>query len=211
MTGKKKRDFIISEKALAILRMKADHHIPDLVAALVEGGIKVLEITSNTPNFSKHIEQARKQHSQVLVGAGTILTGIQAKQAIDCGAQFLVTPNTNIEIIKEAVKSDIPSIVGALTPTEIAQAVQAGADIIKLFPASFAGIEYMRAVKGPFDNLKIFAVGGINLNNAGSWLKAGAAGVGIGSQLLGIGQNGQPDIDQTRNNAKSLKKILQTF
>jgi len=211
MTKKEILNIILSERVLAIIRMKSAQAVGTSVAALVKGGMRVLEITSNTPDFLKHIEQARKMHQHTLTGAGTILTGKLARAAIDSGAQFLVTPNTNTDIITIAANAGIPVIMGAYTPTEILRASQAGADIIKLFPAGIAGIPYMKAVMAPLDNLRIFAVGGINTENAQSWLEAGAIGVGIGSQLMAKGADGKLDLTQTVNNARQLMAMVKSL
>jgi 2-dehydro-3-deoxyphosphogluconate aldolase/(4S)-4-hydroxy-2-oxoglutarate aldolase len=209
MTKKEVLDIILSERVLAIIRMQSGKTVVTAIAAVVEGGINALEITSNTPDFLQHIEKARNTHPHTLTGAGTILNGKLASAAINAGAQFLVTPGTNVEIIRVASDAGIPVIMGAYTTTEILQASQAGADIIKLFPAGIAGIPYMKSVMAPLDEIKIFAVGGINAENAKDWLKAGAAGIGIGSQLLVRAADGELDLSGTVENVKRLKDMIQ--
>lgn len=208
MTKKEILNIILSERVLAIIRMESSMNVETAIGAVVEGGINALEITSNTPGFLQHIEKARKTHPRTLTGAGTILNAKLARAAISAGAQFLVTPGTSVEIIQEASDAGIPVIMGAYTPTEILQASQAGADIIKLFPAGIAGIPYMKAVMAPLDGLKIFAVGGINADNAENWLKAGAAGIGVGSQLLASAKDGKLDQSGTVENVKRLRAII---
>ncbi len=200
---------ILSDKVVAIIRMKNPKHISQTVAALIEGGINALEITSNTPDFASHIEQSRLKHQNALIGAGTIISTSLAKQAIDSGAQFLVTPNTDPQIVEIASRADVPVIMGAFTATEMQVASQAGADIIKLFPASIAGIAYMKSVLAPLDHLKLFAVGGINAENAKSWLEAGAAGIGVGSQLTVIQPDGTIDVQATVTNIQSLLTAIE--
>lgn len=174
-----------TEKIVAIVRMKEQLEVPAFINSLIKGGIKALEITSNTPGFSEEIANARNRYRQfdVLIGAGTVTNVHIAKEAIEAGAQFLVTPNTNIEVIKVAHAHDIPVLMGAVTPTEVCVAIENGADIIKLFPAGSLGINYFKAIKAPLDKVDFFVVGGINLSNIKDWMEAGAAGVGLGSVL----------------------------
>ena len=174
-----------TEKIVAIVRMKEQLEVPAFINSLIKGGIKALEITSNTPGFSEEIANARNRYTQfdVLIGAGTVTNVYIAKEAIEAGAQFLVTPNTNIEVIKVAHAHDIPVLMGAVTPTEVCVAIENGADIIKLFPAGSLGINYFKAIKAPLDKVDFFVVGGINLYNIKDWMEAGAAGVGLGSVL----------------------------
>lgn len=175
-----------TEKIVAIVRMKEQLEVPAFINSLIKGGIKALEITSNTPGFSEEIANARNRYRQfdVLIGAGTVTNVHIAKEAIEAGAQFLVTPNTNIEVIKVAHAHDIPVLMGAVTPTEVCVAIENGADIIKLFPAGSLGINYFKAIKAPLDKVDFFVVGGINLSNIKDWMEAGAAGVGLGSVLI---------------------------
>lgn len=175
-----------TEKIVAIVRMKEQLEVPAFINSLIKGGIKALEITSNTPGFSEEIANARNRYRQfdVLIGAGTVTNVYIAKEAIEAGAQFLVTPNTNIEVIKVAHAHDIPVLMGAVTPTEVCVAIENGADIIKLFPAGSLGINYFKAIKAPLDKVDFFVVGGINLSNIKDWMEAGAAGVGLGSVLI---------------------------
>ena len=176
---------IKKEKIVAIVRMKEQLEVPAFINSLIKGGIKALEITSNTPGFSEEIANARNLYSQfgVLIGAGTVTNIEIAKEAIKAGAQFLVTPNTNIEVIKIAHTHDIPVLMGAVTPTEVCVAIENGADIIKLFPAGSLGINYFKSIKAPLEKVDFFVVGGINLSNIKDWMEAGASGVGLGSVL----------------------------
>ncbi len=170
-------------RLVAIIRLEDTSSIEDLLKTLYQSGIRVLEITSNTPDYCLEIKKARKLLPNGLIGAGTILNVGMAQDAIDAGAQFLVSPNVNTAVITAAHKADIPILTGALTPTEIATALEHKADIIKLFPAGTLGIPYLKLLKGPFDKVNFFAVGGINEFNAAEWFNAGAAGVGIGGAL----------------------------
>lgn len=175
-------------RIVAIIRLNEQMQVKSVMDALVEAGIQVLEVTSNTPGYGVEISRSRKEYPQVLIGAGTIVDREQAKQAIGFGAQFIVTPNMNVEVISVAHEVDIPVIMGAMTPTEVALGVRYGADFIKLFPAATLGPDYMKALKGPFDTAKFMAVGGVDHTNVQDWLDAGAVGVGVGGLLT----NGKP-------------------
>lgn len=194
---------IKQEKIVAIVRMKEQLEVSTFLKSLIDGGLKVLEITSNTPGFCEEITNAKNLYANkdILIGAGTVTSAAIAKEAIEAGAQFLVTPNTNIEVIQIAHKSDIPVLMGAVTPTEICVAVENGADIVKLFPAGNLGIDYFKSVKAPLDKVDFFVVGGINLFNIEDWMEAGAAGFGLGSVLTksANGDSGLGSIESTAN------------
>jgi len=177
------RDFILKEKLIAIVRSKDENVVPRIIAGLVGGGVKVLEITSNTTGFERLIRESIKKYPDIIVGAGTVTNLELAKKAIEAGAQFLVSPNTQTDLVRIAHENQIPVVLGALTPTEVSAAVEADADIVKLFPAGNFGIDYLKAIMGPFDDVCFFAVGGIHPENITDWLEAGAVGVGVGSVL----------------------------
>ena len=185
-TRKKIAEKILSHQLVAIVRANDSSTVQASIDCLVAGGVQVLELTSNTPDYCLHIQVALQKHPELLVGAGTILNAQLAKKAIAAGAQFLVTPNVNFQVIELAHESNIPVLMGASTPTEIASAVAYGADIIKLFPANALGLEYFKAIKAPFNDTLIFAVGGIKLENANAWLSAGADGIGVGNELVKV-------------------------
>ena len=183
MNRKQILEALLHHKLVAIVRLKQQDQVAEVLENLIAGGVQVLEITSNTPGFAEEIKIARKRYPEILIGAGTITTTDLALTAIKFGAQFLVTPNTNPEIVKLAHLYNIPVLMGATTPTEIALSVEAGADIVKLFPAAPLGLEYFKAIKAPFDDVSFFAVGGIDPENHKDWLDAGVAGIGIGSSI----------------------------
>lgn len=199
---------IVTEKVIAIIRLKDGRLTGGVVDNLVEGGINVLEITSNTPDFTKEISQARERHTNVLIGAGTITNKRLAKQAIEAGAQFLVTPNTNEGIIEVASTADVPVIMGAFTPTEIADALSYGADAIKLFPSNQLGIPYYKSIKGPFSDSLFFAVGGIGIHNIEEWMTAGVNGVGVGSALIDTDIQTDEDLKNISVRAEKLLEFI---
>ncbi|MDO6693889.1 bifunctional 4-hydroxy-2-oxoglutarate aldolase/2-dehydro-3-deoxy-phosphogluconate aldolase [Aliiglaciecola sp. 3_MG-2023] len=174
---------IAASQLVAIIRLPHQSEVTNVVQCLVIGGVSTLEITSNTPGFATEITSAREKHPNVLIGAGTIINSTLAKEAIKAGAQFLVTPNTEKSVIKTAHKHGIPVLMGALTPTDIANCIKYKADFIKVFPAGSLGLTYFKGLQGPFSNTHLMPVGGVNINNIEEWFEAGAIGVGVGNDL----------------------------
>lgn len=174
---------IIEQRIIAIVRLEEQLKVGSIIESLISAGINVLEITSNTPEYLDEIKKARKKFTNSLIGAGTITNKRLAKEAIECGAQFLVTPNTNADVVFLAHEAGIPVLMGAFTATEIANAIEYDADFIKLFPAEPLGIEYFKTLSGPFNQARFIAVGGIGLSNAAKWLECGITGIGMGNSL----------------------------
>jgi 2-dehydro-3-deoxyphosphogluconate aldolase/(4S)-4-hydroxy-2-oxoglutarate aldolase len=198
---------IRAESLIAIVRLQEQKSVQAAVDALIAGGILVLEITTNTPGFSKEIEKARERHSEALIGAGTVTHVELAKKAMVVGAQFLVTPNIDKKVAEAGKANHIPVLMGAMTPTEVADARAYGADIIKLFPAGNLGISYFKSLKGPFDTVPFFAVGGIDEGNIQDWLEAGIDGVGLGSSLVKSDVRTDADFKQVTALAKKFRKF----
>lgn len=199
---------ILAEKLVSIIRLNNQDAVQPVIDSLVEGGIKILEITTNTPGFHVELENARKRHPDVLIGAGTVINASLAEKAIGSGAQFLVTPNTNKKVIDVAIKPNIPVLMGALTPTEISNAMDYGADIIKLFPAGSLGMPYFKALKGPFKEIPFFAVGGIDIETMNEWFKAGISGVGIGGSLVKGSAKTSEDMEEIKRLADQFIKKM---
>ncbi|QPM67114.1 bifunctional 4-hydroxy-2-oxoglutarate aldolase/2-dehydro-3-deoxy-phosphogluconate aldolase [Atribacter laminatus] len=176
--------FIERKKIVAIIRAKESGSFLDAVKALKKGGIECIEVTMTTPGALKTLEEVRSKIDDVLFGAGTVLDPETARQAILSGAQFIVTPSLNLEAIRLSHRYDIPIIPGAFTPTEILSAWENGAECVKVFPASNVGPDYIKAIKGPFPQIKICPTGGIGLDNMKAFLKAGASCLGVGGKLV---------------------------
>jgi 2-dehydro-3-deoxyphosphogluconate aldolase / (4S)-4-hydroxy-2-oxoglutarate aldolase len=146
--------------------------------ALIKRGIRAIELTFTTPRVERAL--AELAHRDVLLGAGTVTEEAQIKAAADAGAQFLVSPGSPPALVKAMVETGRTVIAGCLTPTEIMAAVSAGADAVKLFPASAFGPGYLAALRGPFPQLKVIPTGGIRPADVDRWIEAGAIAVGIG-------------------------------
>lgn len=152
--------------------------------ALLEGGLPVAEITLTVPNAIDAIAAVAKRFPKMLVGAGTVTDADAAKRAIDAGAAFIVTPCLVREVIEAARNAQTTVLPGALTPTEVFEAFRAGGDMIKVFPIqSVGGAAYLRALRGPFPDIPLVPTGGVTLENIGEMFKAGAAAVGVGTEL----------------------------
>ncbi len=176
---------LIDNGIVAVVRTRHPDKLIKIAEAIYEGGIKHIEITMTVPNALKMIEQVRSSASaEIIIGVGSVLDSDTAQKAIDAGAQFVVSPIFNKDIIVTAHKNNVPAMPGTFTPTEIFNAQEQGADIIKVFPADVLGMNFFKSIKAPMPNLKIMPTGGVTLDNAGDWIKSGACAVGIGSALL---------------------------
>ncbi|NIA12231.1 MAG: bifunctional 4-hydroxy-2-oxoglutarate aldolase/2-dehydro-3-deoxy-phosphogluconate aldolase [Nitrospiraceae bacterium] len=169
---------------LGIIRVQTSKELVQIAQALQKGGLRSLEITMTTPGALRAIEQTTDELDDVLMGAGTVLDGPTARQAILAGAQFLVTPTVAPEVIEMAHRYGVAVIPGAMTPTEILTAWELGADMVKVFPASILGPQYLKAVHGPLPQIPLVPTGGITGDNAGEFIRAGAAMVCTGGWLL---------------------------
>ena len=152
--------------------------------ALVRGGVTGIEITFSTPDAAQAIARARRELSGALVGAGTVLNAEDLEAACDAGASFLVSPHTDSALIARAVERGVPFGAGALTPTEVVHAVNAGAACVKLFPGSAVGPQYLKALRGPLPHIPLMPTGGVDEHNLAEWFSAGAVAVGMGGSLV---------------------------
>jgi 2-dehydro-3-deoxyphosphogluconate aldolase/(4S)-4-hydroxy-2-oxoglutarate aldolase len=174
---------ILENKIVAIIRGANPRDVLKIAMALNQGGVKILEITFNSQNALGVIEElANEIGGRMLIGAGTVLTAETAKLAIDKGARFIISPNTNTETIQMTKRYDAVSIPGAYTATEVVNAYNSGGDIIKVFPATNA--EYIKVLRGPLSHIPMMPTGGINLENISEFQKAGAVAFGIGTSLV---------------------------
>ncbi|MBM3829721.1 MAG: bifunctional 4-hydroxy-2-oxoglutarate aldolase/2-dehydro-3-deoxy-phosphogluconate aldolase [Verrucomicrobia bacterium] len=170
---------------IAVIRTPRPEQVLPLCAALVEGGLTALEITFTVPNACNVVAAVvREFGGHATVGVGTVLTALQLKSALDAGAEFFVTPILRPELVPLAHAAGRPIMLGSYTPTEAQLAHEAGADFVKLFPADNHGPKGVRAFCAPLPHLRIVPTGGVTLANAGEFIKAGCAAVGVGSTLL---------------------------
>ena len=170
---------------IAILRSDSTDHFLEIADAIHHGGVKVIEVSMNTPGALQAIERLTAYFgSNALIGAGTALDSETARQAILSGASFVVAPIMKVETIELCRKYDIPILPGCLTPTEILTAWEAGADMVKVFPAELGGANYICAIHEPLPQIALVPVGGVDLNNTAEYIRAGAVAVGVGGNLM---------------------------
>jgi 2-dehydro-3-deoxyphosphogluconate aldolase/(4S)-4-hydroxy-2-oxoglutarate aldolase len=172
-----------TRRALCIVRAPA---IPDpvgLAEALLDGGLPMVEFALTTPDALRLIERVSTVDG-VLLGAGTVLTGQQARDAIAAGARFLLTPGLRPDVASEALRQDVPVVLGAMTPTEVAAAADAGSTAVKVFPAARLGPAYFTDLHGPYPDTPLVATGGLTAGNAAEYLAAGAIAVTAGSGVV---------------------------
>lgn len=172
-------DKILETKIVAILRVKNAKHVIPSAEAIRLGGISSIEVSLNTPEAFDCIKELSKING-ILPGVGTVTTVKQAKEAIDAGAEFVVTPVSRKDVIDVCHEYGKPVLSGALTPSEIYQAYDWGADIVKVFPAEMMTMKYIKAIKAPFPQIKLMPTGGVNSGNIDQWFEMGADCVGIG-------------------------------
>ena len=202
------RDGLLARKISAIVRTDDQSVAEQAMAAAVEGGFRVIEFTLNTPGALELITQFRSMDESLLVGAGTVMTPQAAKEAVNAGAQFIVSPVCDPAVIREVGEMGVVSIPGTQTPTEMQNAHEAGADFVKLFPAPTNVAEYIRYILGPQPHLKIFPTSGVNLDNMLEVLEAGAAGVGFVGPLFDPQSMRNRNFDDIRERAKKIVALL---
>lgn len=174
----------------------------EIVAVIVEAGLNAIEVTLNSPNAFNSIERlAARFGSMTAVGAGTVLRPEEVERAADAGAQFIVSPNRDKRVIEVTKRLNLVSLPGCFTPSEIVEALSAGADAAKLFPASSLGVAFVKALRGPFPELRVVPTGGVTPDAAREYLAAGAWAVAAGSELIGKDVITQGGLDRLRARA----------
>lgn len=208
---------IINQKIIAIIRGIEEYKILKTIDSLVEGGIELLEITLNQDSEEKCLKTIKliqlvreKFADEICLGAGTVITEEQVERVIDAGAEYIISPNTDINVIRKTKNLNKISIPGAYTPSEIVTAYDSGADFVKIFPAASLGPDFIKSVLGPLSNIPLLAVGGVNLANITNFIKAGVVGVGVGGGLIDKHAIKNGEFDILKENAKSfIEKIRQ--
>jgi 2-dehydro-3-deoxyphosphogluconate aldolase/(4S)-4-hydroxy-2-oxoglutarate aldolase len=172
-------------RAIAVIRSSEKELALQMAKAVVAGGIQFIEITWNTHKADELIAELRSEFPTFSIGTGTLLNLEQLQQAIDCGAQFLFTPHTDLAMIKAAVDAGVPIVPGAFSPTEILTAWQAGATCVKVFPISaLGGAAYLQSLQDPLGHIPLIPTGGVTLENAKIFIDAGAIAVGLAGDLF---------------------------
>ncbi|MET8976866.1 bifunctional 4-hydroxy-2-oxoglutarate aldolase/2-dehydro-3-deoxy-phosphogluconate aldolase [Streptomyces sp. NPDC004539] len=180
------RDFLAGlaeDRVIAVIRAPEIPDAAELSAALLQGGVKWVEFTYTTPELPVHLRRAASVPG-CRIGAGTVLTAAQAEAAVEAGAAYLVTPGIRAEVARVAAQAEVPVVMGALTPTEVAMALDLGAAGVKIFPAHSLGPRYFKDLNGPYPGVPLVASGGVNPANAADFLAAGAHAVCAGSDVV---------------------------
>jgi 2-dehydro-3-deoxyphosphogluconate aldolase/(4S)-4-hydroxy-2-oxoglutarate aldolase len=177
---------MITEGLIPVIRVSSAKEAIDVADAIKEGGVTLIEITMSVQGAIDAIKElTQKYKDEIIMGAGTILDSETGRAALLAGAQFIVSPTLNLDLIQLAHRYSAVVIPGAMTPTEILTAWNAGADMVKVFPAAqFGGPEYLKALRGPLPQILLVPTGGVNLQNAGDFIKAGATALGVGGELV---------------------------
>jgi 2-dehydro-3-deoxyphosphogluconate aldolase/(4S)-4-hydroxy-2-oxoglutarate aldolase len=195
---------------VAVVRSQDSQQLVDVVRALADGGVTVVEITMSVPNALDVLKQVRQAlGDRVLLGAGTVLDPETARAVLLAGAEYIVSPTVNLDVIRLCNRYDKLVMPGAFTPTEILTAWEAGADIVKVFPADVVGPAFFKALRGPLPQIRVMPTGGVDLTTAGAFLKAGACCLGVGSQLVEPAAVAARNFERIRDLAKQYVAIVQ--
>ena len=198
---------ILEEKVVAIVRMDVAERVGPTIEAIHAGGLATIEVTMGTPGAIQHIEKYA-HHKSIRIGVGSVVDAEMARTAILAGAKFIVTPVSKASVIEMALQYEVPVFSGAFTPSEMLQAYEWGADVIKIFPADALGMSYFRAIKAPMPYLPLMPTGGVTLDNARDWLRAGACALGMGSALTDKKAIANGAYDQITENARRLRQNI---
>ncbi|QDU74327.1 KHG/KDPG aldolase [Bremerella volcania] len=203
---------ISSTGIVAVIRADNGEILADVTQALIEGGVTAIEVTFTVPKAHKVLEYvADRFGDQIQLGAGTVLDAETARIAILAGAEFIVSPIVDLPTIEISHRYDKAMMAGALTPTEVVQAWQAGSDVVKIFPSDLTGPSYLKSLKGPLPQVRMMPTGGVNLDTAESFLKAGACALGVGGSLVEKSAIESGNLDRIRDLAQQYVEIVQRF
>jgi 2-dehydro-3-deoxyphosphogluconate aldolase/(4S)-4-hydroxy-2-oxoglutarate aldolase len=176
---------ILDGGIVAVVRAESGEQLAQVVKALAEGGVTAAEITFTVPDAVGVIRKVREElGDSVVIGAGTVLDPETARAALLAGAEYIVAPTVNLDVIRLCRRYDKVVMPGALTPTEVVAAWEAGADVVKIFPAEVGGPAYIKALRGPLPQVRLMPTGGVDLSTADAFLKAGACCLGVGGSLV---------------------------
>ena len=190
---------------VAVIRIKEPSKLRAVVDAIAAGGVRALEVTMTVPGAVDLIrELAPTMPSGFLLGAGTVVDAETAERVIDAGARYIVSPVFRRSVIAACHRHDVAAMPGCFTPTEILDAWDAGADVVKVFPATALGPGYIKDVRAPLPQVKLMPTGGVTLDNAGDWIRAGAVAVGVGTALLDAKAIASGDFTVLRRNAERI-------
>lgn len=210
MDKRKNMNKLMESGLVAVIRRPKKEQVHFIAEALINGGVGALEITIDTPGAFDMIEELKASYSErILVGAGTVLDAETAKKAIDAGADFIFSPTFDKATIEMTNRYGKISIPGVMTPTEMVQAYQAGADILKVFPADALGIDYIKNVQGPLAHIPMMPTGGVSIENVGAFIMNGAVAVGVGGTLVDRQAIEDENYEKLTRKAKEFSQAIQ--
>lgn len=200
---------ILEHKVVAILRNYSLNESVNITRAFLDGGIKLVEVTMNSDDALATIEElVTTFKDDAFIGAGTVITIEQVEAAANAGAKYIISPNVNEAVIKKTKELNLISIPGAFSPTEIIKAVDAGADIVKIFPINILGTGYLQQIKGPIDQVKFMATGGIDAKLGKELISMGCEAIGVGAQLVGKEEIMKQEWDELEKNAGKYNEFV---
>jgi len=205
------RQRLIDGGVTAVLRGVPEDKIVDVATAVHEGGVTALELTADAKRCSEMVAAVDRElgDTDAIIGAGTVMDAAAARNVIEAGAEFVLAPNLNEEIIDVCNREGVLVIPGVMTPTEAARAMEAGADILKMFPASTVGPGHIGALQGPLGDVEIIPTGGISTDNVADFFDAGAVAVGAGSALVNYEAIEKDDMDAVREQAAEFVEAVE--
>jgi 2-dehydro-3-deoxyphosphogluconate aldolase/(4S)-4-hydroxy-2-oxoglutarate aldolase len=205
-------DRVLNSCIVAVIRADNGDLLVDVAEALLAGGVDVMEVTFTVPKAHQVLERvADKLGNRVLLGAGTVLDTETCRAAFLAGAEFIVSPAVNVSVIEMCKRYSKPVMPGAFTPTEVVTAWQAGADIVKIFPSEITGPKYLKALHGPLPHIRLMPTGGVNLETATDFLKAGACALGVGSSLVDPKVVAAGDLKKIEGLARQYQQLVKEF
>jgi 2-dehydro-3-deoxyphosphogluconate aldolase/(4S)-4-hydroxy-2-oxoglutarate aldolase len=201
---------MVTEGLIPVVRVSSAREAMDVADAIKEGGVSFIEITMSVQGAIDVIKElTQKYKDEIIMGAGTVLDTETGRAALLAGAQFIVSPTLNLDLIQLAHRYSAVVIPGATTPTEILTAWNAGADMVKVFPAGqLGGPEYLKALRGPLPQILLVPTGGVNLQNAGAFIKAGATALGVGGELVDKKAVKEKKFNVITDNTRAFLKVI---
>jgi 2-dehydro-3-deoxyphosphogluconate aldolase/(4S)-4-hydroxy-2-oxoglutarate aldolase len=201
---------MMSEGLIPVIRVTSAQEAIDVADAIKEGGVNFIEITMNVQGAIDVIKELSQRYKdEIIMGAGTVLDPETGRAALLAGAQFIVSPTLNLDLVHLARRYSALVIPGTMTPTEILAAWNAGADMVKVFPAAqLGGPEYIRAIRGPLPQILLVPTGGVTLQNAGAFIKAGATALGVGGELVDKKAIKEKKLDIITENTRAFLKVI---
>jgi 2-dehydro-3-deoxyphosphogluconate aldolase/(4S)-4-hydroxy-2-oxoglutarate aldolase len=212
MSSQEQLQRVLHAGIVAVMRAPSGEALAEVAEALLAGGVEVMEVTFTVPGAVRVLEQvADRLGDRVLLGAGTVLDPETARTALLAGAQFVVSPSLNLDVIRLCRRYDKIVMPGALTPTEVVTAWEAGAHIVKIFPADLGGPSYLKALRGPLPQVRLMPTGGVDLQTAEPFLRAGACALGVGGSLVSRQAVQSRDLEQIENLAAQYVAVVKRF